>query len=449
MIIDSWQFAMREKGCIMKESRYNIGLEYNGQYILFNSRTIATAALDDTALEVLHSVREGKPIEESNLVSDMKRVGFLVDDNMDELHMLEMNYNLSKNQKSGLGLVIAPTMACNFACPYCFEGIQTGIMSENIQNKIISMASHFAKEGQNITVTWFGGEPLLAKKVIYSMSEEMMPISKQEQVGYTARLITNGYLLDEECVLKLKECNVDFVQITLDGLPETHNRKRKLKYNSSIPTFDRILENVLIARNHGIRTSVRINVDKETQHQLDAILEMMIEKGLGESLYLGHVDANTESSKNFCSNCLTREEFAHTALEFEKKLFENNIPTDYPVPIRTKCGADYLFSYVIDSDGDLYKCWNDIGVKQNSIGNIGEIENFIQLVQLPNKNYSKYLTWSPFKFEKCTACEILPICQGGCPYNGIDCGEPVCDNWKYELEQYIKLKCDAATRHTD
>ncbi len=428
----------------MKESRYNISMEYKGQQLLFNSRTIATAALDEAALEILDAIRKGEQVENSNLALEMKRVGFLVDDAIDELQQLEMNYNLSKYQKLGVGLVIAPTMACNFSCPYCFEGVQKGVMSEELQNKIASLVAYYAKEGQDITITWFGGEPLLSKEDIYRMSEKMISICDKEHVNYTAGIITNGYLLDEECILKLKEFKVEFVQITLDGLPETHNKKRKLKSNSHEPTFDCIVNNIILAKNKGLRIAVRVNVDKETQSELEPLLELMVEKGIGQELHLGHVCADTDSSKGFCSKCLDNKEFAQVAVNFERLLFAKKISTNYPVPVRTKCGADYLYSFVIDADGDIYKCWNDIGIKETRIGNISEIECFEQLAQIPNQNYTKYMTWSPFSFEKCRACKILPICQGGCLYNGIEGGKPVCDNWKYELEEYIKLKYDAA-----
>ena len=164
----------------MKESRYNISVKHNGQYLMFNSRTIATAALDTPALDILDAVRQGTEVEETNLVKEMKQVGFLVDDAIDELQQLEMNYNLGKCEKEGLGLVIAPTMACNFACPYCFEGTQKGIMSKELQSKIISTVSDFAKNGQYINITWFGGEPLLAKETIYSMSKQLIEICQKK-----------------------------------------------------------------------------------------------------------------------------------------------------------------------------------------------------------------------------------------------------------------------------
>lgn len=428
----------------MKESKYNICVEHNEQKLLFNSRTIAMAALDASALNILHEVRQGVEVEETDLVQEMKRAGFLVEESIDELQLLEMNYNLNKYQKNGLSLVIAPTMACNFACPYCFESAKSGNMSEEIQEKIIALVSDFAKNGQKIDITWFGGEPLLAKKVIYSMSEQLTKICQRENVNYEARIITNGYLLDEETIVRLKEYKVTFMQMTLDGLPETHNQRKRLKNGSDEPTFDRILENVLLTRRHDINSVIRFNVDKQNIGELKPLLELVVEKGLDEGFYLGHVQGNMDSNKEFSRNCLSAEEFARLCADFENLLFLKKIQTSYPIPLRLNCGACYLYSFVIEPDGEMYKCWNEIGIKEKSIGNISTFKDSEQLGQNSNQNYTQYMNWSPFNYEKCRVCKILPICMGGCQYNGMNAGEPVCENWKYELEEYIKLKCDAS-----
>lgn len=428
----------------MKESKYNVCVEHNGQYLMFNSRTTATAALDKPAIEILEAVRQGAEVEENDLVKAMKKAGFLVDDFINELQQLEVRYNLGKYEKTGLDLIVAPTMTCNFACPYCYEAPKSGIMSEEIQDKIIALVEDFAMNGQRIKITWFGGEPLLAKDVIYRMSERLIEICEKHKVEYNASVITNGYLMDEVTVLKLKEYRVADVQITIDGLPETHNQKRRLKNNSGEPTFDRILENLILAKKHGIETAIRVNIDKQTQSELKQLVELMIENGLGEDVYLGYLEGNTDSCKGYAVNCISHEEFAKTYVEFERLLSSKNLKPGYPLLHHTYCGADYLYSYVIEPNGNIYKCWNEVGIEKCSIGNIGNCKDFEQLIRNPNQNYAKFLTWSPFKFEKCRECSYLPICTGGCQYNGHRAGEPVCERWKYVLGDYIKLTCDAS-----
>ncbi|HYE67236.1 MAG TPA: radical SAM protein [Anaerovoracaceae bacterium] len=428
----------------MKESKYNVCVEHNGQHLMFNSRTTATAALDKPAMNILDAVRQGAEVEETDLAKEMEKAGFLVDDFINELQQLEVRYNLGKYEKTGLDLVVAPTMICNFACPYCYEEPKSGIMSEEIQDKLISLGEDFARNGQKIKITWFGGEPLLAKDVIYRMSERLIEICEKNKVEYEANVITNGYLMDEATVLKLKEYRVTEVQITLDGLPATHNQKRRLKNNSGEPTFDRIVENLILAKKHGIAPAIRVNIDKQTQSELKQLVELMIEKGLGEDLYLGYLEGNTDSCKGYAANCLSHEEFAKTYVDYEKLLLSKNLKPGYPLLHHTYCGADYLYSYVIEPNGNMYKCWNEVGIEKHSIGNIGTCEDYEQLIKNPNQNYAKFLTWSPFSFEKCRECSFLPICVGGCQYNGQRAGEPVCERWKYVLGDYIKLTCDAS-----
>lgn len=428
----------------MKESKYNVCVEHNGQHLMFNSRTTATAALDKPARDILDAVRQGAEVEETELVKAMEKAGFLVDDFINELQQLEVRYNLGRYEKSGLDLIVAPTMACNFSCPYCYESAKSGIMSVEIQDKIISMAEDFARSGQKIKITWFGGEPLLAKEVIYRTSERLIEICEKNKVEYEATIITNGYLLDEATVRKLKEYRVSEAQITLDGLPATHNQKRRLKNNTGDPTFDQIVENIILAKKHGIAPAIRINIDKQTQTELKQLVELMIEKGLGEDLYLGYLEGNTDSCKGYAANCLSHEEFAKTYVDYEKLLLAKNLKPGYPLLHHTYCGADYLYSYVIEPNGNMYKCWNEVGIDKYRIGNIGTCEDYEQFIRNPNENYAKFLTWSPFNFEKCRECSFLPICTGGCQYNGQRAGEPVCDRWKYVLGDYIKLTCDAS-----
>lgn len=51
-------------------------------------------------------------------------------------------------------------------------------------------------------------------------------------------------------------------------------------------------------------------------------------------------------------------------------LAENNMPLEslYPKPMGNYCGADYAQGYVLDAQGNIYKCWSDVGVMEQRIG---------------------------------------------------------------------------------
>lgn len=108
----------------------------------------------------------------------------------------------------------------------------------------------------------------------------------------------------------------------------------------------------------------------------------------------------------------------------------------YPGIKANYCCADTLNAYVIGPNGDLYKCWNDIGNKERSVGNIKEP------IKKYNKMYSDYPLWSPFNHEECINCNILPLCMGGCVYNGLKIGKPECEKWIYNLDDILKVRYD-------
>ncbi|GAA0696568.1 hypothetical protein GCM10008904_00650 [Paraclostridium ghonii] len=80
----------------------------------------------------------------------------------------------------------------------------------------------------------------------------------------------------------------------------------------------------------------------------------------------------------------------------------------------------------------MYKCWNDVGNVDRAVAKIDEkIDEKMHALNM------EYIMWSPFENEKCVECELLPICMGGCPYNGLLNNDPKCEKWKFSLEQTI------------
>ena len=70
----------------------------------------------------------------------------------------------------------------------------------------------------NLCIT--GGEPLLNPDFFEIMSYA-------HKTGFTWGMTTNGTLIDEECVRKLKECGMCTVSVSLDGLEKTHDEFRR------------------------------------------------------------------------------------------------------------------------------------------------------------------------------------------------------------------------------
>src|SRR5690606_23118219 len=98
---------------------------------------------------------------------------------IDELSSIKLNRAKSKYHDNSLSLTIAPTLDCNMCCPYCYEDKNKTVMSEEIQNKLIDFVERHLKDYPNIesfTVTWYGGEPLLQKEIVYNLSRELIKL---------------------------------------------------------------------------------------------------------------------------------------------------------------------------------------------------------------------------------------------------------------------------------
>ena len=88
-------------------------------------------------------------------------------------------------------------------------------------------------------------------------------------------------------------------------------------------------------------------------------------------------------------------------------------------------------SFVIDADGLMYKCWNDIGISERSVQRIGE-------AGVNEKQLYRYMLFDPTEVEPCRSCKYLPICMGGCPCQRLQNGEVKCDMIRYSLDKLMR-----------
>lgn len=427
----------------MKESKYNVFLKHKGKQLAFNGLTSSFAEINDDFFRILKSLHnleeESLSSEDTKLVKDMKLGGFILEEDDDELSILKLRSNMGKFNQKGFGLTIAPTLQCNFACPYCYEERQTEFINDEIKNAIIERVKTEAECKNHISINWYGGEPLLAKSIIAEMSEKMIAIAEENGVDYRAYIVTNGYLIDDSTIEILKKAKVTGTQITLDGPPEIHNSRRKLHNGQG--TFDKIISGIKLLIASEINVHIRVNIDKTNVNELENLLKILVDNGLQKcSLGLGHVKNYTQACNGIAHNCLNNKEYAEETLNHQKILMKYGFKVDdypfYPGIKANYCCADTLNAYVIGPNGDLYKCWNDIGNKERSVGNIKEP------IKKYNKMYSDYLLWSPFNHEECINCNILPLCMGGCVYNGLKMGKPECEKWIYNLDDILKVRYD-------
>ena len=435
-----------------RPSFYNFIYRLNGETWLFNSLNLGLIEIDEEIENVIQKQEitiddyEGE-LKESLL--ELAEDGFIIPPYVNELKTLRYIYNTDRFNKDYLTITILPTLACNCSCYYCFERKH----NKNVHNDSHTISDDFDKyllqfiesklpNVKSLSVAWFGGEPLLKFEYIEILSKKIISLCQKYSVSYTASITTNGYFITEipDIVSRMSACKIDSCQITLDGAPKDHNRIRKLKNNSS-GTFEKMLQGIKLLFSNNLNVSVRINISKVNIKNLPVLFDILERNDLKSlKIYFGQL---IDYSDDDCSDLyLNTEEFAR---EVEKlydtlrhKGFKYGLDDHYPTNARA-CIANRIDTAVIDCYGNIYKCRSQIGENDKTIGSIYNPEN--QTMEEAAREIN-WIDWTPFIYEKCKDCKYLPLCMGGCPYSLYDNDDalPICDEWKYNLDYFVKQK---------
>ena len=184
-----------------------------------------------------------------------------------------------------------------------------------------------------------------------------------------------------------------------------------------------------------LKITIRVNTDKTNIHRVDEILDFIEKYELKNriGLYLAPID-NVNGTCN-ATQCFNNQEFAVEQLQFIKRNLERGFNfVNIPSPNVYICGAPSSNSCVIDAEGDIYKCWDDVSRKEYKCGTISEGITM-------NSNTAKWLSYD-FMDEECGVCAYLPVCMGGCPNYRIRYGKKKCIPFKENAIEIVELLYD-------
>ena len=408
--------------------------------LIFNGLTGALLNLDKKAKTLYDQISKGnQPMldypDAAVDIEKLKKHRLVIDDDVDELEYIKVMYRLQMFQTDLLTLTIAPTLACNFRCTYCYETQQSNRITPDIQAKIIEFIEQRLQSTNTLIIMWYGGEPLLEKKILEEMSKQMMADCKKYGVHYNAGIVTNGYLLDKETAHTLREYGIASAQVTLDGPKEIHDARRMLINGKG--TFDKILANLTDVIDIIPLIKIRVNIDQMNVEKIGELFDTFSDHGLQQKIqiYYAPVVHTTKVCQDMVDADFSNNAFSNVEVElFKTTMVKGYKMLKYPQPMLGGCAALHLNSFLLDPSGNIYKCWKTIGIEEERLGTIGAPIEF-------TKNNLKWLSWDPFVFKKCNTCNLLPVCMGGCPYKFImkQVQEPECMGWKKNIQEMIQL----------
>jgi uncharacterized protein len=177
-----------------------------------------------------------------------------------------------------LNLILLPTEQCNFRCTYCYEDFEIGRMSPAVVASVKALLEARAPELEGLEISWFGGEPLLAKPIIAEISDHARRLSNDHSFVYSANITTNAYLLDPRAARDLVAGGVVLMQISLDGPQRVHDQTRVKATGAG--TFERIWSNLLALRESDLHCEfmLRVHYSPDNVADLDPLIAQINEE---------------------------------------------------------------------------------------------------------------------------------------------------------------------------
>ncbi len=333
---------------------------------------------------------------------------FLVPQSFSEINFYDEFYelwNITKEQLKGYTTyTILTTTDCNARCFYCYEkGQAHRKMSNDVALKVANYILTTCNKEYPVLLCWFGGEPLYNKEAIDIICEELC----KSGIEYKSDITTNGFLFDDKVICAAKKIwKIQYVQITLDGTEKVYNKVKSYVYKD-VNAYTRVIGNIRLLLDAGIKVHIRINVD---MYNLENASQLLDE--------LGHMFNSNKNLLIYChplfENCNTksklrtqeqRKKIADFIKNANEKIHSFGFAGFTPQLCRrireNNCMADSENSIVIMPDGYLGKCNS-----YTDSNYIGHIDN-----DCLDEDMLRKFRKRCDKLRECTECPIYPDCS--------------------------------------
>lgn len=406
-------------------SKYVFFNKKNNRVAFYNLKNESSIIVDKSLLE---SDKYDKELTEIFKENDFLSTDYEID-------------SVIKNFKEKDGRILEITIFvhgdCNFRCEYCYEQFNKKRISTESEIHIIRFIEDRIKEGDfdKLFVSWFGGEPLLDVKRIFSLSEKLIELAQKYNLSYRSGMTTNAYLLSATLFQKLASFKIQSYQITIDGDRKRHNQQRKMKNGRG--TYDRIIHNLYDIQNLSIDYEImlRFNLSSDNLFSVKDFLKsdgMRFKSDSRFSLFfksIGSWGLGDRLQDNLISAGVDAE--IELSSEAIKQGFAVENVSTY-LSYYSVCYGRKPNTYSIDVNGNILKCTTKMLYDERNI--IGGLENSL------DNNKRSYWEDDYTYSSTCMECSYFPACRGGaCPIDiNIDMIK-LCLEKKQTIRKYLDL----------
>lgn len=236
----------------LKESAYNFIYDDLGkdQIVFYNSRTGALAVVHEDQYKQYKGFQEkGKEIEDAEFLKNLLKCGYLLPAEVDEKFLIKTNMMQGRYNKNLLSLTIAPTMACNFRCIYCFEKGHYGnsLMDFMKKNNIPFQTTYPRPRGNHCVSDFYNGWVVDEKGYLYKCWNDIGEISKAVgNINFGENSLQSTKLISEysSCDFfedpKCKECKL--LPVCMGGCPHSRVEGKTICHQLNFRMKDYLIE---------------------------------------------------------------------------------------------------------------------------------------------------------------------------------------------------------------
>jgi Y-X(10)_GDL-associated radical SAM protein len=158
------------------------------------------------------------------------------------------------------------TLACDLKCQHCGSRAGKRRTGELTTEECFDLIRQMARLGTR-EVTIIGGE-------VYMRRDWTELIREIRAQGMDCTMQSGGLHLNEERIRQAAEAGLQAGGVSIDGLPELHDRLRGVK-----GSFDAALNALRLMREYGLTTSVNTQITSQVIPQLRELMNLFIEAG--------------------------------------------------------------------------------------------------------------------------------------------------------------------------
>jgi uncharacterized protein len=272
-----------------------------------------------------------------------------------------------------LQLILMPTEACNLRCTYCYETFKYRRMEPRVIRGVKAYLQQRVPRLRLLSLSWFGGEPLLARDIIEDIQLLVASLSQgRNDLEVTGDITTNAFHLSRPVFERMLDLGVLKYQISFDGPKEWHDQRRVRPDGSG--TFDRIWANVLAMREvrRSFICTLRVHVDLDNHAAIPAFLDQCAEAFAHDprftlyirplSRYGGPNDATLHELQGAEGERILRAlRDTATRIGLSRARAEQSAPV---------CYASMANSFLVRANGRINKCTLALEDEANQVGRI-------------------------------------------------------------------------------